>query len=83
MKWLINHKFMPTNCQFSSCNSKDCHPVKLVDDVGLECPKCGGRSKGGKRGMFAKVKLGFVTMIMVIYCISRESLIPMQLFIWE
>ena len=70
MKWLVNHKLMPTNCQFSGCGSKDCYPVKLVDDVGLKCPKCGGRSKGGKRGIFAKAKLGFVKMIFVIYCIA-------------
>ena len=70
MKWMVIHNLMVPSCQFTGCGGKECYPIARGNECGLKCPDCGRISWGGKRGLFEKSKLGFVKIMLVIYCIA-------------
>ena len=54
----------------SGCGGNECKPIAHGNDGGLKCPDCGRISWGGKRGLFERSKLGFVKIMLVVYCIA-------------
>ena len=70
MKWMIAHKLMLPEFHFTGCGGDRCVAVAEGNSCGLKCPDCGRISKGGKRGLFARSKLGFVKIMFVVFCIS-------------
>ena len=70
MKWMIAHKFMLPECQIAGCSGDRCFAVADRNSCGLKCPDCGRISMGGKRGLFARSKLSFVKIMLVVFCLS-------------
>ena len=58
----------------SGCGELSCYAVALgKNSCGLNCPDCGKVSVGGKRGIVARSKIGFVKLILIVFCIQTES----------
>ena len=66
---LYNHDLMTKKCQMSGCGGI-CYPISLGEGVALKCSKCRQKSKGGRRGIWAKMKTGCVRSVLTVFYIS-------------